>query len=420
MNIKINHIAKMEGHAGFMASVLKGDVKSAKFEVKEGVRLIEGILVGRHYADVPVIAQRICGICPVVHNLTSIKAVESALGIKVSEETNELRKLLEWGQIIHSHGLHLFFLSLADFLDMENDLKLVEKYPEETLLAVKVREFGMALVRTIGGRVVHPLTNEAGGFKKVPTLVEIQDLIRDSEEALKAAVALGKFFQGIKIPEFSRPTEYIALEKKGEYAVYDGDIVSNKGLHIPVEKFENNFFELQRPKEMVKRVLSDGKTSYMIGAIARVNLNHRKLHSAAQKCLDGFGLKLPDYNPFHNILYQLVEVIHGIEESKKILLSLVHRDLDLALTKTYTIKEGVGVAAVEAPRGILYYHVDIDSSGYVKNANIITPTAQFLSHLEDDIAAYIPKIKNVRGKAKEKKLRAFIRAYDPCVSCAVH
>ena len=217
MNIKINHIAKMEGHAGFMMSVLQGDVKSAKIEVQEGIRLIEGILIGRHYKDVPIIAQRICGICPVVHNLTSIKAIENAFGIEESVETEELRKLLEWGQIIHSHSLHLFFLSLADFLDIENDLILVEKYPSEAKKAIMLREFGMALVKIIGGRVVHPLTNEVGGFKKVPTLEQIQMLIAGAQEALPVALELGAFFKKIKLPEFTRPTEYVCLGKKGDH-----------------------------------------------------------------------------------------------------------------------------------------------------------------------------------------------------------
>lgn len=420
MNIKINHIAKMEGHAGFMASVLQGDVQSAKLEVKEGIRLIEGILIGRHYKDMPVIAQRICGICPVVHNLTSIKAIENAFGIEVSAETKNLRKLLELGQIIHSHALHLFFLSLADFLDIENDLMLAQKYPAETKKAIKIREFGMAIVKILGGRIVHPLTNEVGGFKKVPTLEEIQILIQGAEEILPDALVLGEFFKKIKTPEFERVSEYVSLEKKGEYAIYEGNLMSNKGLHIPVEKFEQNFQELQRPREIVKRVKADGKTSYMVGAIARVNNQHQKLNHWADQYRMALGFKLPDYNPFHNVLYQMVEVIHAIEEANKLLKILGHSQLELALTREYQIKEGAGVAAVEAPRGTLYYHVDIDAKGYVKNVNIITPTAQFLSHLEDDIALFLPQIMDLSDKEKEKKLRAFIRAYDPCISCAVH
>lgn len=410
----------MEGHAGFMASVLKGDVKSAKLEIKEGIRLIEGILIGRHYRDMPVIAQRICGICPVVHNLTAIKSIEKAMRVTVTQETKELRNILEWGQIIHSHALHLFFLSLADMLDIDNDLKLVEKYPEETKMAIKIREFGMALVSVIGGRVIHPLTNEVGGFKKVPTAAEIKDLIKQGEEVLVVAEKLGAFFAQFKFPNFERETEYVCLSDGKEYSVYEGAVISNRGLHIPVEKFENNFHELQKPHEIIKKVETRNKNSYMVGAIARVNNNANKLMPKAEHYMESLNYQLPDYNPFHNVSYQMVEVIHAIEKSVKILRNLEMADLNKALTGEYTVREGVGVAAVEAPRGTLYYHVDIDHNGYIKNANIITPTAQSLAHLENDIALYLGDIIELPEEKRAQKLRGFIRAYDPCISCAVH
>jgi len=419
MQIKINHIAKMEGHAGFMASVLQGDVKSSKLEIQEGIRLIEGVLIGRHYKDMPVVAQRICGICPVVHNITAIKSIENAFGIIVSEETKKLREIMELGQIIHSHALHLFFLSLADFLDMDNDLKLVEKYPKETKIAMRIREYGMEIVRVIGGRVIHPLTNEVGGFKRIPSAEELKKLVFSSGEILQDAIALGSFFKKIKLPEFSRETEYVCLSAPSKYAVYDGDVISNQGLNIPVGSFENNFHELQKQKEIIKRVEHDGK-SYMVGAIARINLNRKKLRPEAHRYLDNLELKFPNYNPFNNILCQMVEVIHAIEESSHLIKQILHCDLEKVLTRPYEIREGSGVAAVEAPRGTLYYHTEIDAKGYIRNVNIITPTAQVLSNLEEDIAQYIPGIIKLKGKARERKLRAFIRAYDPCISCAVH
>jgi len=419
MDIKINHIAKMEGHTGFMASVIHGDVKSAKLEVQEGIRLIEGVLIGRHYADMPIVAQRICGICPVVHNLTSIKALENAMGVETTPETDKLREVMEMGQIIHSHALHLFFLSLADFLDMDNDIQLIEKYPEETKMAVRLREFGMDIVRVIGGRVVHPLTNEVGGFKKAPDVEALRKILIDSDEVLKIAQESGDFFATIKIPDFSRETEFVALGNRNNYSIYDGDIVSSRGLHITVEKFENNFQELQKQNEVIKKVNHEGK-SYLIGALARINLHRDKLTPRASAYLEKLNWKFPDYNPFHNILAQMVEVIFAIEKTKKLITELLNADLNEVVTKSYDIKGGIGVAAVEAPRGTLYYHVEVDDNGYVKNVNIITPTAQSLANLEDDIKAYIPIILDLSDKDKEKKLRAFIRAYDPCISCAVH
>jgi coenzyme F420-reducing hydrogenase alpha subunit len=419
MNIKINHIAKMEGHAGFMASVLNGDVAAAKLQVQEGIRLIEGVLVGRDYRDMPIVAQRICGICPVVHNLTSIKALENAMGVVPSPETDKLRNIMELGQIIHSHALHLFFLSLADFLDMDNDIKLVKKYPKETADAIRIREFGLDIIRVIGGRVVHPLTNEVGGFKKVPDKEALKKIISDSKAVLKTALELAEFFRHIKLPEFYRETEYVCLQKNGDYAIYDGDIASSQGLLIPVGQFETNFSELQRQQEIIKRSDHGGK-SYMVGAIARININRMKLRENAYKYLQSLKWKFPNFNPFNNILAQMVEVIHAIEESSKLMTEFLNSDMDAVLTKEYKIKEGAGSAAVEAPRGTLYYHVDVDSKGYIKNTNIITPTAQFLSNLEDDIMEYIPNIIRLEDKEREKKLRAFIRAYDPCISCAVH
>ena len=409
----------MEGHAGFMANVLDGDVKSAKLEIQEGIRLIEGVLIGRHYKDMPIVAQRICGICPVVHNLTAIKSLESAFGLKVSEETKKLRTLMELSQIIHSHALHLFFLSLADFLDIDNDIKLVKKYPEQTQKAIKIREYGMEIIKVVGGRVVHPLTNEVGGFKKAPDRESLKNLVKESGHILNLALELAEFFKTIKVPEFSRETEYVSLAKKGGYAIYDGDIFSNRGLHIPVEKFESNFHELSKQTEVIKRMEHNGK-SYMVGAIARININKIKLRPHASWFLDSLKWKFPDYNPFHNVMSQMVEIIHCIEESEKILKELLHSDLEQVITKPYEIKEGKGVAAVEAPRGTLYYHVDVDSKGYIRNVNIITPTAQFLSNLEDDIMEYIPSIIKLSDTARTRKLRAFIRAYDPCISCAVH
>lgn len=403
-----------------MASVLRGDVKSVKLEAKEGVRLFEGILIGRHFKDMPIVAQRICGVCSAAHNIASIKAIENAMKVEISEETEKLRRVMIEGHFIYSHALHLFFLSLADFLDIENDLNLTKEYPAEAKKAIKIREYGTAILETIGGRAVHPLTNEVGGFKKVPTADEIKNLIVQGEEILPIALEIADFFRSLKVPNFSRPTEYISLEKKREYAIYDGDVTSNKGLHFDSNHFEEKFHEFQRPKEIIKRVECDGKSSYMVGAIARVNNNHEQLSMRAQQYLKSLNFNNPDYNPFHNVLYQMAEVIHCVENSVKLLRELAHTDLEMAITKDYTVREGAAAAAIESPKGTLYYWVDIDSKGYIKNANIITPTAQILTHLEDDITAFIPGILDKDEEKTEKKIRAFIRAYDPCITCAVH
>jgi len=130
MKIKIDHIAKIEGHAGFVGHIVRGDIEKAQIEVQEGARLIESLLIGRSYTDVPVITSRICGLCPTAHNIASIKALEKALEIKPSKETVLLRELMLAGQIIESHVLHIFFLSATDFFRKRDGLDLAkEKFP---------------------------------------------------------------------------------------------------------------------------------------------------------------------------------------------------------------------------------------------------------------------------------------------------
>lgn len=419
MSIRINYFAKLEGSAGAAADILNSDVKSVKMQMQKSSRFIEGIMIGRHYKDMPVIAERICGICSTVHNLASIKAVENAMGIQVSDETAKLRKVLINAQIIYSHALHLFFMSLTDSLNIENNLLSVKEYPPETEEMLRVRKYSIDLMKIIGGRTIHPINNEIGGFKKVPSQNEIKELIIKGEEIIPTALKLSKFFQDFKVPNFSRPTEYVCLSGKGGYAFYEGDVISNKGLHVSEENIREKFHEFHRPKEIAKRIERDGKTSYMTGAIARINNNSSKLSVNAKKYLESLNFNAPDYNIFHNVHYQLAEIIHCIEESVKLLKEVAHSDISQALIKEYKIAEGSAAAAIESPQGTLYYWVDIDAKGYIKNVNIITPTAQFLTHLEDDMASFLSGFSGNEDKNKENKTRALIRAYDPCLTCVM-
>jgi coenzyme F420-reducing hydrogenase alpha subunit len=168
MKIQINHIGKMEGHSDFVAEILRGDVRSAKMMTTEGARLIEGILIGRKYSEAPIITARICGICPVVHKISSIKSIETAFAVKPTSQTVKLRKLLLSAQMIHSHALHLFFLSLPDFFDITNDIQFVKEHQKETHCAMAVREWALKIIEVVGGRAVHPIACEVGGFKVLP------------------------------------------------------------------------------------------------------------------------------------------------------------------------------------------------------------------------------------------------------------
>lgn len=418
--IKISHIAKMEGHAGFLALMSKGEIEKAKICVREGARLIEGIVLGRKIWEVPIIISRICGICPTVHVLCAISAIEKALDVKVSREVKLLRKLMHCGEIIHSHSLHLFFLSLPDFFDLSNDLKLIKKYPKETKQALFVRDFGTKIVEAVGGRTIHPMNPKIGGFRTSVKKEKLQNILERCDEALEAAVSLAELFKKLDYPQFNRKTNFVSLSGD-EYAFHEGEVLFSgikKKQTLTADGFYKKVREIQKSGEVVKRT-KFGKDYYLLGALARINNHCLALNKEAQKLWKGF-FDRPDFNIFHNIFAQAVEVVHFIEEARKITEEVIKKDLD-NIDKEYKIKGGRGVWALEAPRGVLFHYYEIDKTGEIVNCNIITPSAQFLANLEEDLRVFVPEIfKKYCREDCRKKIRTLIRAYDPCISCATH
>jgi len=419
MKIKIDHIAKIEGHAGFTADIVGGDITQARLSVLEGARLLEGILRGRKYYEVSPITARICGVCPVVHTLTSLKALENAFETEVSSQTILLRKLLMLGQMINSHALHIFFFSLSDFFGIENDLDLIKKYPEKTKAAVAIRDFGNKIIEIIGGRSIHPITPEVGGFTKLPDTRQIKEIGEMAKKILPSAVKLANFFAKLNYPEFERQTDFISLSSPNEYAIYEQEITINGLSKEPnVESFMHRIKEFQVSEDAVKRTEIDNKP-YMVGAITRINNNHEKLNLKADKILRSSGIKLPSYNPFYNILAQAIEIVHCVEEA---IMLAKGKKINRTESNPAKIRQGRGSAAIEAPRGTLFYFYEARSDGLIENCNIITPTAQNLARLEEDLAIWLPQLEK-QGVGEEEiknKIRMLIRAYDPCLTCATH
>ncbi len=415
---KIDHIDKIEGHAGFVGHIIDGQMDKAQYEVKMGIRLFERMVIGRPYMDIPVITARVCGLCPVVHNLTSIKALEKAMNIKPSEQTEDLRKVMMFGQVIQSHGIHVYFLCLADFFKIRHDVELIKKFPEYTRKALRVRHYGNELIRIIGGRTIHPLSSVVGGFLKLPDRFELEKLLIEQKEVLKIVNDLGLLFSKLNYPQFERESEYISLRNNKEYAIYDGEVVSNKGLRVVPNNYEKHIREIHRPFELIKRVTHEDREIFL-GALARVNNNKNKLSPLAKKLIRDSKIKFPNYNSFYNVFAQVVEIVHCIEDSGRYLRKILNKKYSTALKK-YKVRAGKGGAMIEAPRGALYHYYELDDKGVVKHSNIITPTAQFISNIEQDIKLFYPNIHQASQAEKTRKIRMLIRAYDPCMTCSVH
>jgi coenzyme F420-reducing hydrogenase alpha subunit len=412
--IKIDYIAKIEGHASFLANIVKGEIEKARIKIEEGARLIEGILRNRKIEELPEVASRICGICPIVHNLTSLKAIESALDVKVSEQTILLRKLMMTSQIMTSHALHLFFFSSADFFGMESNLELIKKYPTETSWAIEVRDIGNEIAKVIGGRRVHPLTPTVGGFRKLPTMEDLKKLKKICSETIDESENFASFFLKLSYPQFKRKTDYICLEEKGEYAVCEGKI---RGLEI--KDFLQKIKEVQLPKSVAKRTYF--KDTYMVGALPRIKIQNQYLNPLAQKIFKESKIEKNYFNPFYNILAQAIEIVHFLEEAIKILDELLKRGIEPEEIKV-KVKKGRGFGAMEAPRGTLFYDVNIDEKVVISDLNIITPTVQNLANLEKDLEDFeeLEGWKKLDKEGKKQKIAMLIRAYDPCITCVTH
>ncbi len=421
MKIKISHLAKIEGHASFFADMLAGDIKNAKLKITIGARLIESIILNRNYIETPIVTSRICGICSVAHNITSIKAIENALGVKINPQIERLRKVLVLAEPIQSHAAHLFFLSLSDFFKYESDVDLIKKYPDLAKKIILIRDFGNKIKDVVGGRDMHMIVTEIGGFRRVLDDKIIQKLIDETEPVLEAAIGVAKFFRALDYPKYERKVEFAGLVAPREYAFYDGMIGSTVRSARPVKKFYKELSEKQTKDDPTKRASHLGK-SFMPGAIARLNLSHKFLNPEAKKFLSFFEKpagKILTYNTFHNIFAQSVELVHCIEEVRKLLKEYL-RDKSRNLMVKHTLKNGEGLAATEAPRGTLYHYYKIDKYGITRACNIITPTAQFLDNLENDLEKYLSEadIKNERDR--KWKINMMVRAYDPCMTCATH
>ncbi|MBU1165120.1 Ni/Fe hydrogenase subunit alpha [Patescibacteria group bacterium] len=429
MKIKINHLAKMEGHMDFEGALMKGNVGQAKLITTEGIRLMEGIVVGRNYTQVPVITARICGICPVVHALTAINAIEDALGIKVSVQTTKLRKIMELAQILHSHALHLYFLSLPDFFGIENDLEFLKQFPKAGKSALNLREWATNVIKILGARVVHPIACEVGGFKILPKEKQLEEIYFNWEKAMFDAIELVLFTANIKYPSFVRKTEFISLHNKNEYAIYSGNLNTSSGEKISTKNITNAIYEYQLPNLAAKRAKYKDKP-FMVGALARLNNNHEQLAPQAKKAVADLTLEFPIHNTFFNVLAQAIEVLHCTEEIGHLIRDILKVGLKDEVSQAKKLKliafanpknkTTKGSALMEAPRGILYHHYEIDRDGRIVSTQIITPTVLFLNNIEEDLRKLLPQTAEMSPKERELKIKTLIRAYDPCISCATH
>jgi coenzyme F420-reducing hydrogenase alpha subunit len=415
--INIRYISRVEGQGSVLINVRDNTVESVLLNIFEPPRFFERFLIGRRFDEVHYVTSRICGICPIAHVVAALRAVENAIGVEVDEQTKTLRKLLAMSGIIQSHVLHVFFLAAPDYLGYPDAIAMANDYPEVVKKAFKLKKLANEISATIGGRAVHPVSASIGGFLSFPTEEKLMKLKNELIEARKDAEETVKLVARFSFPELIRKQEFVALSKPNEYAIYDGNLVSSEGLKVQEKDYrqyvEEHYFSHSNAKFSNLR----NRSSFMVGPLARVNLNYNLLNDEAKRVAEEAGFRVPENNVFKATLARTIEVVHFIEESIKIISEIKIKEVK----PTYSWKPGSGIALTEAPRGLLYHSYKIGKSGSVEEADIVTPTAHNAYNIENDIKTIVPKTLILKNEGETKKVcEMLVRAYDPCISCSVH
>jgi sulfhydrogenase subunit alpha len=422
-SIHVEHITRVEGHGNIVLDVKNGTIEKLQWQVVEAPRFFEAMLRGQSYNELRQITSRICGICSIGHSLASLKATEDALGVKITEQTATLRRLAIHAENMQSHILHIGYLVAPDLFGVGSVFPLVGTKHTDTLLKIiKLHRLANEMSDMICGRTIHPIRLVVGGFSLAPTEKQLKELQIRLQEARQLTKDIAEIIHGVadKLPLFSRETEYIALTVEDEYALYHGEICSTDTGRYPSYR---NYKELMKEyivPHSTAKYARHARESYMVGALARFNLNYDRLHPTAKATAQMFGLKPITYNPFMNTIAQLVEFAHSVEDSLHLIDVLIEQGIKDEKPVKAKVKAGRGVGIVEVPRGILVHDYTLNSKGYCTKANCIIPTNQNHANIQLDMEKLVPEILNKSHKEIELTLEMLVRAYDPCISCSTH
>lgn len=428
ININVNYLTRVEGHGNIVVEVKNGKLEICRLEIVESPRFFEAFLRGRSIYEAPHITSRICGICACGHTLASIQAAEDALGIKPSEQTTLLRKLLLHYEHLDSHLLHIYLLVAPDLVGVPSFVPLIKTHPDVVRRALKMKRLCNELCDILVGRHVHPISAVVGGFTKLPRVNDLEEMRKRLLELQKDMEATVELFSKLTFPDFERDTEYVALVNDGdEYPLLYGDIGSTDGYRVSKYEYKNVTNEFIVPYATAKRTRWH-RDSYAVGALARFNLNHEKLHPKAKQAANVLNLKPKCINPYFNTVAQIVECVHCVEDAIRIVETVWQNGINYDEIVVPDINElgklpqraGEGVGAVEVPRGLLIHHYECDERGIFRNANCVIPTNQNTHNIELDMLKLVPEIINKSQKEITLALEMLVRAYDPCISCSVH
>ncbi|WP_343115835.1 Ni/Fe hydrogenase subunit alpha [Ostreiculturibacter nitratireducens] len=416
--IKVDMLARVEGEGAFKVTVRDGKIVGTEFRIFEPPRFFEAFLQGRAYAEAPDITARICGICPVAYQMSSVQAMEMALGVKVEGPLRDLRRMLYCGEWIESHVLHAAMLHAPDFLGFEGAFDMAAAgHGEAVKLALDLKKAGNSIVAFLGGREIHPINVRVGGFYKVPKRKDFVELRETLLKARDLAEAFVDWTASLPFPEKERDYTFVSLKHRDEYPMNEGRIVSNRGLDIAIPDYNAHFREehVAHSNALQGWMIEGG--AYLCGPLARYNLCYPQLSERAKAAAARAGLGAECRNPYRSITVRAVETLFAVDEALRLIDAYTEPD---APAVTVEPKAGEGMGATEAPRGLLFHRYRLNGDGSIAEAQIVPPTSQNQPSIEADLSEFIADILDRPEDEIRHLCEQTIRNYDPCISCATH
>jgi len=417
MDLTIDKVSKIEGHGQLDLKVRNGKVEELKFKIMENKRFYTKAIEGKPFIAAPALMSRICGTCSIAHLLCCITAIENALKYEPSEQIKILRKLTTYGLMIRDHALHLYFFSLPDVFKKDSILDFDPNNKKEHDMvheAFAVKSAGNNLSKRIAGKAVHAPFPMVGGFTKIPDEETIKQSIKELKEVRPLVFNLIKVFE--EWPRsLKRKTTFIAQKSK-DFSFMDGPIVTTDGDTIEKDKYTDYLERVIIPYSTATGY-NFKKGNYFVGALSRLNLNKEALHQNTRKDAAKTLKWFPSDNVFDNNLAQAIEILHAIDHSIELLEKTKFKPEKFNIIKP---KKCSGTGVVEAPRGTLYYKVDINEIGVITHTDIIVPTQQNQINIEYDIRHFVEENLSLNKEKMALEIETIIRAYDPCMSCATH
>jgi coenzyme F420-reducing hydrogenase alpha subunit len=417
VSIHVPALTRVEGEGALRLRIEQGRIETLALNIFEPPRYFEKFLEGRRYTEVLDIVARICGICPVAYQMSAASALEDAFGLDPGPWVQAMRRVFYCGEWIQSHALHIHLLAAPDFLGYGSAVAMAADHPEVVRRGLSLQGLGNDLIRLFGGRSVHPVGACVGGFHHAPSVAEVESMLARLREALPAAEALIGWTASLPLPEDAQDFVSVALRHPTDYPMAVGRIVSSQGLDVAPADFEAHFAEEHRPHSTALFALLHGEP-YLVGPLARLNLNLDRLPVATRALLEATGIRFPSRNMFHSVVARAVEIHIALLEAIRLLEAY---SLPASLHVEVRPRAGVGFGATEAPRGILWHRYLLDAAGIVRAARIVPPTSQNQARIEEDLRRSLLAF-GLEAPDDALRLRAetVIRNYDPCISCATH